>query len=327
MELPRPTSTNQSDHTALGDHRSAAEGRITAQESMITLLERKHPLLGSRNAIPRTLTVIRPPSFSLGTIVSGIRTLVGYRDLLYTLTLFRLTVRYKQSILGWIWAALHPLAMMMVYTLVFSRVAKVRSEGAPYPLFVFSALLPWIFFSGAVSNAVNGLAGHANLLTKLYFPREIIPLSYVFAALLDFAIACVILSGVMAYYGFSVSWKALYALPIVAILIAFTSAVALFLSSIQARFRDIAAALPVVLQVGVFATPVAYSLNSIPTRFQRLYLLNPIASLIENFRRVVTYRLAPDIPMLVTSGVITVCCLAVAYGYFKATESTMADVI
>ena len=169
--------------------------------------------------------------------------------------------------------------------------------------------------------------GHANLLTKLYFPREIIPLSYVFAALLDFAIACVILSGVMVYYSFSMSWNALYALPIIAILIAFTSAVALFLSSIQARFRDIAAALPVALQVGVFATPVVYSLNSIPTRFQRLYLLNPVASLIENFRRVVTYRMAPDIPMLVTSGVITACCLAVAYGYFKATESTMADVI
>ena len=252
---------------------------------------------------------------------------MGYRDLLYTLTLFRLTIRYKQSILGWIWAAMLPLAMMMVYTLVFSRVAKVRSDGAPYPLFVFSALLPWIFFSSAISNAVNGLVGHANLLTKLYFPREIIPLSYVFAALLDFAIACVILSGVMVYYSFSMSWNALYALPIIAILIAFTSAVALFLSSIQARFRDIAAALPVALQVGVFATPVVYSLNSIPTRFQRLYLLNPVASLIENFRRVVTYRMAPDVPMLVTSGIITACCLAVAYGYFKATESTMADVI
>jgi lipopolysaccharide transport system permease protein len=220
-----------------------------------------------------------------------------------------------------------PLAMMMVYTLVFSRAAKVRSDGAPYPLFVFSALLPWIFFSSAISNAVNGLVGHANLLTKLYFPREIIPLSYVFAALLDFAIACVILSGMMVYYSSSMSWNALYALPIVAILIAFTSAVTLFLSSIQARFRDIAAALPVALQVGVFATPVVYSLNSIPTRFQRLYLLNPVASLIENFRRVVTYRMAPDIPMLVTSGIITACCLAVAYGYFKATESTMADVI
>jgi lipopolysaccharide transport system permease protein len=294
---------------------------------MITLPERQHPLLGSRTAIPRTLTVIRPPSFSVGTIVSGIRTLVGYRDLLYTLTLFRLTIRYKQSILGWIWAAMLPLATMMVYTLVFSRVAKVGSDGAPYPLFVFSALLPWIFFSGAVSNAVHGLVSHANLLTKLYFPREIIPLSYVFAALLDFAIACVILSGVMVYYRFSMSWNALYTLPILAILILFTSAVALFLSSVQARFRDIAAALPVALQVGVFATPVVYSLNSIPTRFQRLYLLNPVASLIENFRRVIIYRLAPDIPMLVTSGVITVFCLAIAYGYFKATESTMTDVI
>ena len=327
MEQPSPTSINQSQDTAHRDHRNAEEELITVQESMIALLERKHPLLGSRIAIPRIMTVIRPASFSLGTITSGIRTLVGYRDLLLTLTLFRLTIRYKQSVLGWIWAALHPLAMMMVYTLVFSRVAKIRSDGTPYPLFVFSALLPWIFFSGAVSNAINGLVGHANLLTKLYFPREIIPLSYVFAALLDFAIACVILSGVMVYYGSSVSWKALYALPILAILIAFTSAVALFLSSIQARFRDIAAALPVVLQVGVFATPVAYSLNSIPSRFQRLYLLNPVASLIENFRRVVTYRLAPDIPTLITSGLITVCCLGVAYGYFKATESTMADVI
>ena len=327
MKPPRSISTNESDHRELHDHLSFAEGPIAAQDPRIALPERRHPLLGSQTAIPRTLTVIRPPSFSLGTIVSGIRTLVGYRDLLYTLTLFRLTIRYKQSILGWIWAAMLPLAMMMVYTLVFSRVAKVRSDGAPYPLFVFSALLPWIFFSSAISNAVNGLVGHANLLTKLYFPREIIPLSYVFAALLDFAIACVILSGVMVYYSFSMSWNALYALPIIAILIAFTSAVALFLSSIQARFRDIAAALPVALQVGVFATPVVYSLNSIPTRFQRLYLLNPVASLIENFRRVVTYRMPPDVPMLVTSGIITACCLAVAYGYFKATESTMADVI
>jgi len=298
-----------------------------AQDAVTTLPERKHPLLGSRAAAPRSLTIIRPPSFSFATINSGIKTLVSYRDLLYTLTLFRLTVRYKQSILGWIWAALQPLAMMMVYTLVFSQVAKVKSEGVPYPLFVFSALLPWVFFSGAVSNAINGLVGHANLLTKLYFPREIIPLSYVFAALVDFVIACFILTGLMVYYHFSFSWKALYALPLVIILIAFASAVALFLSSIQVRFRDIAAGLPVALQIGVFLTPVAYSLDSIPSRFQRLYLLNPVASLIENFRRVVTHRSLPDIPMLITSGTITFCCLALAYGYFKATESTMSDVV
>ncbi|HEY6376504.1 MAG TPA: ABC transporter permease [Edaphobacter sp.] len=283
--------------------------------------------LNSRIATSRTLTVIRPPSFSLGTIVSGIKTLVGYRDLLCTLTLFRLTVRYKQSILGWIWAALQPLAMMMIYTLVFSRVARVGSEGVPYPLFVFSALLPWIFFSGAISNAIGGMVGNANLLTKLHFPREIVPLSYVFAALVDFAIACVILGALMIYYSVSMNWRALYALPIVTILIAFTSAVALFLASVQARFRDVAAALPVALQIGVFATPVAYSLEAIPQRFQHLYLLNPVASLVENFRRVVIHGSTPDVSMLITSSVITACCLIAAYGYFKATESTMTDVI
>src|SRR5215813_4873200 len=227
---------------------------------MVTPAERKHPLLGSRSASHLPLTVIHPPSFSLRTIISGMRTLVGYRDLLYSLTLFRLTVRYKQSILGWIWALLQPLAMMAAYTFVFSRVAKVKSEGVPYPLFVFSALLPWIFFSGAVNNAINGLVSHANLLTKLHFPREVIPLSYVFAALVDFAISLILLFGLMAYYRSPFGWKILYAVLIVVILIAFTAAVALFLSSIQVRFRDVAAALPVVLQIGIFATPVAYSL-------------------------------------------------------------------
>ena len=294
---------------------------------MTPLLERKHPLLGSRFVIPGSVTVIRPPSFSLATMASGITTLVSYRDLLYTLTLFRLVIRYKQSVLGWIWAALQPLAMMMIYTLVFSRVARVKSEGVPYPLFVFSALLPWIFFSGAVSNAINGLVGYSALLTKLHFPREIIPLSYVLAALVDFAVACAILSGLMVYYRVSLGWKALYALPVVAILIAFTSAVALFLSSIQVRFRDVGVALPVVLQIGVFVTPVVYSLDSVPSRFQRLYLLNPVASLIENFRGVVLRGSAPDVSMLITSGVITLFCLALAYGYFKATEATMSDVI
>jgi lipopolysaccharide transport system permease protein len=309
---------------------SSADSDASALEghgSMTGLLERKHPLLGSRVVAPSTLTIIRPPSFSVGTIVSGVRTLMGYGDLLYTLTLFRVAVRYKQSILGWIWAALQPLAMMTIYTLVFSRVARVRSDGVPYPLFVFSALLPWIFFSGAVSNAINGLVGYSSLLTKLHFPREIVPLSYVFAALVDFAIACSILSGLMVYYRVWLTWKTLYALPIVAILIAFTSAIALFLSSIQVRFRDVGAALPVLLQLGVFATPVVYSIDSIPSRFHRLYLLNPVSSLIENFRRVILRGSAPDVPMLISSGAITLCCLALAYAYFKATEATMADVI
>jgi len=327
MEPPRPTSSDGSEGRELRDHWNTSEERNVAGESMTPLVERKHPLLGSRLVNPRSLTVIRPPSFSLGTIGSGITTLVGYRDLLYTLTLFRLAVRYKQSMLGWVWAALQPLAMMLIYTLVFSRVARFTSEGVPYPLFVFSGLLPWTFFSGAVSNAINGLVAYSDLLTKLHFPREIIPLSYVFAALVDFAIAFGILSGLMVYYRVSLSWKAFYAIPAVAILIAFTSAVALFLSSVQVRFRDVGAALPVVLQIGVFAAPVVYPLNSVPARFQRLYLLNPLASVIENFRRSVLRGSAPSISMLITSAAITACCLVLAYAYFKATEATMSDTI
>jgi lipopolysaccharide transport system permease protein len=217
--------------------------------------------------------------------------------------------------------------MMLVYTFVFSRVAHVTTGKEPYPLFVFSALLPWIFFSGATSNAINGLISYSGVLTKLHFPREIIPLSYVFAALVDFLIACAILSGLMVYYSTDVSWTALYALPVIAILIGFTSAVALFLSSVQVRFRDVGAALPLVLQIGVFATPVAYPLNSIPVQFRTLYLLNPVASLIENFRRAVLGGSAPSPSMLLTSGAITLCCLALAYAYFKGTEANMSDVI
>ena len=300
---------------------------VLDQKTMNPILERKHPLLSPRLTDSRTVSVIHPPSFSVGTILSGVATLFDYRDLLYTLTIFRLTVRYKQSILGWLWAALQPLSMMLVYTFVFSRVAHVTTGKEPYPLFVFSALLPWIFFSGATSNAINGLISYSGVLTKLHFPREIIPLSYVFAALVDFLIACAILSGLMVYYSTDVSWTALYALPVIAILIGFTSAVALFLSSVQVRFRDVGAALPLVLQIGVFATPVAYPLNSIPVQFRTLYLLNPVASLIENFRRAVLGGSAPSPSMLLTSGAITLCCLALAYAYFKGTEANMSDVI
>ena len=236
MRPSRPTDSNGIEDPRGCDLWSAADGRTVAQESIAHPLERKHPLLGSRVAGPRTLTVIRPPSFALGTIVSGISNLVSYRDLLYTFTVFRLAVRYKQSILGWIWAALQPLGMMIVYTFVFSSLVRVRSEGMPYPLFVFSGLLPWIFFSGSVSNAINGMVSHSTLITKLYFPREIIPLSYVFAALVDFAISCAILFGLMLYYRAPLGWKILYTLPVVAILIAFTSAIALFLSLYTGSF-------------------------------------------------------------------------------------------
>ncbi len=285
----------------------------------------------SLNSVVRTparpVKVIRPPSFSISTIFTGLRTLAQYSDLLYTLSLFRLSVRYKQSVLGWTWAALQPLALMGIYTLIFTRVTTVATGGIPYPVFVFSALLPWIFFSSTISNAVNGLVLYPNLLTKMYFPREIIPLSYVLAALTDFCIASVILTGVMAYYKVPLTWHLLYAIPIVVILGGVAAAVALFLSAIQVRFRDMGLAMPFLLQIWMFTVPVVYPLQSVPARYRALYLLDPVAGLIEDFRQVVVHGAVPGLRSLAFCGALTIVGLALAYAFFKSSEATMADVI
>ena len=275
----------------------------------------------------RPVRVIRPPAFSLGTIFSGVQTLVKYADLLWILSLFRLNVRYKQSALGWVWAALQPLALMTIYTLVFTRVTTISTGGIPYPLFVLCALLPWLFFSSSISNAVHGLVLYPNLLTKMYFPREIIPLSYLTAGVADFFIGCVILAGFMAHYRVSPTWNLLYAIPILMVLAGFAAAIALFFSAIHVRFRDIGLALPLVLQVWMFTIPVVYSLQSVPVRFRTLYLLDPIAGLIENFRTVLLQGRRPDTSSLALSAIVAFACLAIAYAYFKSSEATMADII
>lgn len=275
----------------------------------------------------RPVKVIRPPTFSVSTISTGLRTLTQYSDLLYTLSLFRLNVRYKQSALGWIWAALQPLALMGIYTIIFTRVTTIATGGTPYPIFVFSALLPWLFFSSTISNAVNGLVLYPNLLTKMYFPREIIPLSYLIASLTDFCVASIILAGLMFHYKIPLTWHLLYAIPIVAILAGFAAAIAMFFSAIQVRFRDVGLAMPFLLQIWMFTVPVVYSLQAVPERLRGLYLIDPVAGLIESFRRVVIGGAGPDIRTLVFCGTIVVASLPLAYLFFKSSEATMADVI
>src|SRR6202162_3256382 len=275
----------------------------------------------------RPVKVIHPPSFSISTISIGLRTLVQYSDLLYTLSLFRLSVRYKQSALGWTWAALQPLALMGIYTIIFTRVTTVATGGVPYPVFVFSALLPWIFFSSTISSAVNGLVLHPNLLTKMYFPREIIPLSYLAAGLADFCIASIVLIGLILRYHVALTWNLLYAIPIVILLVGFAAAIALFFSAVQVRFRDVGLAMPFLLQVWMFTVPVVYSLQSVPQRFRSLYLLDPVAGLIEGFRLVVIHGAAPDFRTMALCGAVTIVSLPLAYAFFKSSEATMADLI
>ncbi|OLE53665.1 MAG: hypothetical protein AUG51_12455 [Acidobacteria bacterium 13_1_20CM_3_53_8] len=275
----------------------------------------------------RRVKIIRPPSFSPLGLLSNIVLLAQYRDLLLTLSAHRVKVRYKQSVLGLFWAILQPLSLMLIYTVIFSLIAKMPSEGAPYAVFSYVALLPWTYFSTCVTNSASGLVSHSQLVTKVYFPREILPLSYVIAALFDFLVASTVLAGLLVYYHVGLTVKALYALPIILVLTMFATSVAFVLSATQVRFRDIGLAMPLLLQLWMFASPVVYPLNSVPASFRTLYLLNPMAGLIENFRRVILMGTAPDFYSLSISTLIAVILLPATYIYFKHVEATVADII
>jgi lipopolysaccharide transport system permease protein len=280
-----------------------------------------------RDSHARPIKIIRPASFSPLDLLRELRGLWQYRDLFYTLTVHRIKVRYKQSVLGLAWAILQPLSLMLIYTVIFSVIAKIPSEGVPYAVFAYAALLPWTFFSSSLTNATSGLVSHSQLVTKVYFAREILPLTYVSAALFDFVVASSFLIALFFYYGVGLTIYALYAIPILFLLAALATAFSLFLSAVQVRFRDIGVAMPLLLQLWMFATPVVYPLSAVPKRFQSFYALNPTVGVIENFRRVVLQGVAPDFYSLAISAIVAAILLPLAYLYFKRVEATMADII
>lgn len=275
----------------------------------------------------RRVTRIRPPALSLGGLRAALVTLWAYRDLVHTLTSHRVKVRYKQSVLGVAWAILQPLSLMAIYTVVFSIFARIPSDGIPYAVFAYTALLPWTFFSTALTNATAGLTSHTQLVTKVYFPREILPLSYVLAALFDFAIASTVLAGLLAWYDVALSPAVLWVVPLLAVLVIFVTGLALMLSALQVVFRDVGVAMPLLLQLWMFASPVIYPVSAVPERLRGLYMLNPMAGLIDGFRRAVLEGAAPDGRSLGTALGVSLLLLAAGYAFFKHRESTLADVI
>jgi lipopolysaccharide transport system permease protein len=276
---------------------------------------------------PRRLTVIRPASWARFGLINDLKKLVQYRDLIYTLSVHRIKVRYKQSVLGISWAILQPFTMMLIFTVIFSMVAKMPSDGAPYAVFAYAALLPWTFFSTALANATNGLVSHTQLVTKVYFPREILPITYVIAALFDFLIASTVLAGLMVYFHVTPTMKVLYTIPIILVLTSFVTAMALLFSATQVRFRDMGVAIPLLLQLWMFATPIIYPLSAVPARLRPFYLLNPMVGVVENFRQVLLYGVAPDAYSLGLSALLSIFLLLASYVYFKRMEATMADII
>lgn len=288
------------------------------------------PAFDSGEHTRRPTAVVRPPSFSSLAFFGWLRRLWHYRDLLYTLTRHRVAVRYKQSVLGLAWAVLQPFLLMIIYSIIFSYIVKMPSNGTPYAIFAYAALLPWTSFSTALTTATSGVVSNANLVSKVYFPREILPLSYVLTALVDFAIASIVMLGLLWYYHIALTWNALYVFPIIFVMMLFATGASMFLGALNVRIRDISVAMPLLLQLWMYATPVVYpmsALHKLPPIVRDIYQLNPMVGVIENFRRVLLEGKGPDWMSFWFAAAVSLICFPIAYLYFKHKEATMADII
>ncbi len=248
-------------------------------------------------------------------------------DLVVSFALRDIKARYKQTALGIAWALLQPLSMMIVFTLVFSVFAKVPSDGAPYPIFAYSGLIFWTFFSNTISTGTMSMVANATLIRKIYFPRETLLTSVVLAGCLDLSIACLLFAAMLFYYKISITVAVLWVIPLVVLQILLGLGVTGLTAAAHVNFRDIGHALPLILQLWMFASPVGYPISVIPTWLRPFYMLNPMAAIIDGYRRAVLLGTAPDLYALAVSAVITVGVLALALPVFKHAERTFADVI
>jgi lipopolysaccharide transport system permease protein len=254
------------------------------------------------------------------------RELWAYRELFWVLTTRDIKVRYKQTVLGAAWAILRPFLTMVIFSVVFGRLAKMPSDGFPYPVFVYAALLPWTFFSVAISASGQSLVGSANLVSKVYFPRLIIPLSSVGAGLVDLLISTGILLLMMLWYGVGWSWN-LAAAPLLLIAVVFTSlGVGTLLSALTVSYRDFTHLTPFMVQIWMYVTPVIFPVNLVPERWQWLLYLNPMTGLVEGFRSAFLGK-PFDLTGLGLSFAIAIATLVIGVAYFEKVERRFADII
>jgi lipopolysaccharide transport system permease protein len=277
-------------------------------------------------AAPRRRVLVIGPT-SARSLRQGLRDLARYRELLVALSVFRVRVRYKQSVLGLGWAVLQPVSLMVIYTLVFSLIASVPTGGRPYALFAYTALLPWTFFSSALTGATSSLVANPSYVTKVYFPREIVPVTYVVAAFFDFLVASLVLAGLLLHYRVAPTLAALWAVPVMGLAVALATGLGLLTAALQVRVRDVGVAMPLLLQVWMFASPVVYPPEAVPAWLQPVYVLNPMVGVVDGFRRAVLDGAAPAAGPLAASAAVTAVVLVAGYAVFRRTQDTMADII
>lgn len=262
-----------------------------------------------------------------GWVDLGLRELWAYRELVYFLIWRDIKVRYKQTALGAAWAVIQPFFTMIVFSLFFGRLAGIPSDGVPYPIFSFAALVPWTYFANGLSQSADSLVGSANLLRKVYFPRLGIPVSAVLSGVVDFAIAFAVLLCMMAFYGVVPTRNVLW-LPFF-VLMAVTTAlgVGLWLSALNVQFRDVRYVVPFIIQFWMFATPIAYPSSLLTEPWRTIYGINPMAGVVEGFRWALLGTASAPGPMLAVSAVVSVIVLVGGAYYFRRMERTFADVV
>jgi lipopolysaccharide transport system permease protein len=278
------------------------------------------------NTVPavRPFLVIEPSS---GWVPLSLKELWEYRELLFFLTWRDVKVRYKQTVLGAAWAIIQPFSVMVVFSVIFGRLLKVPSDGIPYPVFSYCALLPWQLFAYSLGQAGNSVVASQSLITKVYFPRLVIPISTVLAGLVDFAIAFSLLVGMILYYGILPS-AAIVTLPLFLLLLIATSlACGLWLSALNVQYRDVRYTIPFLTQCWLYATPVAYPSSVVPGNWRVLYGLNPMAGVVEGFRWAVLGTSECPGPLLVVSSAVVLILLVSGLYYFRRMEDTFADVV
>lgn len=250
-----------------------------------------------------------------------------YRELLVALTLREIKVRYKQTYLGAAWAILQPAALTIIFTLIFGLILKVSSGPVPYPIFAYSALLPWTFFSTAVTFGSLSVVNNSGLVTKVYFPREILPLSAIGAAFFDFIMASIVIIPLFVIFKIMPTILIVYLFVLIPSLLIFTAGVVMFLSAINVLFRDVKFVIPLLLQVWFYLTPIIYSQNQIPEKYQIYFLLNPLTSQIESFRKILVLNEAPNLIHLSYSILFSLVIFIAGYSFFRIREKVFADVI
>jgi lipopolysaccharide transport system permease protein len=262
-----------------------------------------------------------------GWVALRIQDLWEYRELLYFLIWRDVKVRYKQTVLGVAWAIIQPVLAMVVFSIFFGRLAKMPSDGVPYPIFAFAGLAPWTFFVHGLNQASNSLVGGANLIKKVYFPRLVMPAAAVLSGVIDFVLTFMVLLGMMLYYGIAPSGRVVLIVPLIVLAMVTSLGVALWLSALNVQFRDVRYVIPFLSQVWLFATPIAYPSSLLPEQWRTVYAINPMVGVVEGFRWALLGTGTAPGPIIVVSVVVALGLLVSGAYYFRRMESTFADVV